>query len=440
MFQNSLYISYFGLREPLVQTQVLPYLRELHKDGWLIYLITFEKGGPQSYSADELESWRKKLKSDGIIWQANSYTDSRKIWAKVKDILRGFKHARLIIKEHQIQIIHGRAHVGTTIGLISGMFLGTKLLFDIRGFNPEEQVESGRWSALSLKFYGYKFVEKILLWRASAFVLLTDAGRKTIFPKSTPSLDNQIGMYFLPDGRPIQIIPCCVDDSRFEMKSITDETKKNIKNQIGLGHCARLIAHVGALGGLYPEERIVATFKAIYSKYPDTGFVILSQTSPDLLKEMYEQAGLPNENLWIGSVSSYQVADYLSICDWGLSIKKESYSQLSCSPTKIPEYLLVGLPILCSRGIGDCDSMIAGKNVGIVFDAWDDQEIRKAVERMEDFERNTEIKLYCRQMAIQFFDLKTIGGPRYRAIYSQMISSDSKSMQSRSFKHIEQMK
>jgi len=30
---KTLYICYFGLREPLVQTQVLPYLREIGKGG-----------------------------------------------------------------------------------------------------------------------------------------------------------------------------------------------------------------------------------------------------------------------------------------------------------------------------------------------------------------------------------------------------------------------
>ena len=38
----ALYICYFGLREPLVQTQVLPYLRELARGGVRMSLLTFE--------------------------------------------------------------------------------------------------------------------------------------------------------------------------------------------------------------------------------------------------------------------------------------------------------------------------------------------------------------------------------------------------------------
>ena len=41
---RSLYICYFGVREPLVQTQVLPYLRELVDELSLeVHLLTFER-------------------------------------------------------------------------------------------------------------------------------------------------------------------------------------------------------------------------------------------------------------------------------------------------------------------------------------------------------------------------------------------------------------
>jgi hypothetical protein len=36
---KTLYLCYFGLREPLVQTQVRPYLRELARDGVEVYIL-----------------------------------------------------------------------------------------------------------------------------------------------------------------------------------------------------------------------------------------------------------------------------------------------------------------------------------------------------------------------------------------------------------------
>ena len=42
MSLSTLYLCYFGLREPLVQTQVLPYLRQLAAGGIKVHLLTFE--------------------------------------------------------------------------------------------------------------------------------------------------------------------------------------------------------------------------------------------------------------------------------------------------------------------------------------------------------------------------------------------------------------
>ncbi len=43
---NGLYICYFGLREPLVQSQVIPYLAELAAHGIDLTLLTFEPDNP----------------------------------------------------------------------------------------------------------------------------------------------------------------------------------------------------------------------------------------------------------------------------------------------------------------------------------------------------------------------------------------------------------
>src|SRR5206468_4271167 len=62
---GALYVCYSGLREPLVQTQVLPYLRELAAGGYRMSLVTFEPAPPTR--ADE-EAWRERLRGDGIAW------------------------------------------------------------------------------------------------------------------------------------------------------------------------------------------------------------------------------------------------------------------------------------------------------------------------------------------------------------------------------------
>src|SRR3954469_14813305 len=108
---RSLYICYFGVREPLVQTQVIPYLRELVKGGHEISLLTFEpasgtggqgakerriRGEGEKRKWEEGERRRKRddeimpeLGADGIEWYSLRYHKRLSVVATAYDIFRG---------------------------------------------------------------------------------------------------------------------------------------------------------------------------------------------------------------------------------------------------------------------------------------------------------------------------------------------------------------
>src|SRR6478672_8143955 len=129
---RSLYICYFGLREPLVQTQVLPYLRELVRGGIAMSLLTFERE-----RFDEA-AWREQLRGDGIEWHTLPYHQWPTLPATLFDIVRGGLRAAAIARREGVQIFHGRSHVGTAIGALAKWIHGGRLIFDFRGFLAEE--------------------------------------------------------------------------------------------------------------------------------------------------------------------------------------------------------------------------------------------------------------------------------------------------------------
>ena len=63
---STLYICYFGVREPLVQTQVLPYLPQLALAGIKANLLTFEPQLQVQWSSDELADQRTQLMNNRI--------------------------------------------------------------------------------------------------------------------------------------------------------------------------------------------------------------------------------------------------------------------------------------------------------------------------------------------------------------------------------------
>ena len=76
-----------------------------------------------------------------------------------------------------------------------------KLLFDIRGFMPEEYTDAGVWPEGGAIYRAAKRAERWLLRVSDGFVVLTEKARDILFATET---------------KPVEVIPCCVDfEKRF---------------------------------------------------------------------------------------------------------------------------------------------------------------------------------------------------------------------------------
>jgi len=59
---RTLYLCYFCLREPLLQTHVLPHLREINKlENLKVSLLTFEPNFKENWTTHQIENERKNL-------------------------------------------------------------------------------------------------------------------------------------------------------------------------------------------------------------------------------------------------------------------------------------------------------------------------------------------------------------------------------------------
>ncbi len=240
---RSLYICYFGIREPLVHTQVLPYLRYLAGKGIDISLLTFEPRY-SSWSSETRAQWQEQLASQGVRWLALPYHRRHSALATAFDIANGARLVSKLVRKHQIDFLHARSHVSAVIGAIVKWRRDMKLIFDIRGFMPEEYVDKEVWARNGVLYRSAKWAERWLLDVADGFVVLTEQARRILFANSA-EYDER--------GRPVEVIPCCVDLARF--RTACQLEKEEAKKQLGLTG-RRVFAYVGALGGWYAIDEI----------------------------------------------------------------------------------------------------------------------------------------------------------------------------------------
>lgn len=432
---KTLYICYFGIREPLVQTQVIPYLLELMRRGDAetpgrgdlnisVSLLTFEpaaekgrrgegeKGSKQGRKT-EFAAIRERLAAEGIDWHWLTYHKRPSALATAYDVFRGAWLIRQMIASDEIDILHGRVHIPTLMGAIARKFSHRKpkLLFDIRGFFPEEYTDAGIWPVNGWLYRAAKRVERWLLKESDGFVVLTERAREILFPDSS-----QTGLDKL--GRPVEVIPCCVDLKRFDIGnegSRTEMRKKlNIENRF-------VLAYVGSFGGWYLTDETMSFFAAAREWDPRTFALILTQRNKDQVIENIRAKGFGDEDYVVESVSPSEIPAYLNASDCAVSFIKACYSKQSSSPTKIAEYLACGLPIVGNRGIGDGDKLIDENNVGVMVDDFSRESYLKSLNGIKELGN---VRAKCRETARREFDLEKVGGHKYQRVYRRIMEKN----------------
>src|SRR5690348_14856209 len=113
-----LYISYNGMLDPLGQSQVVPYLRELARQGIQFTLLSFERASViEGDGRDGFATLKQQLGEANIEWHWLRYHQKPSVPATMYDVLAGTRYAQKIARRNAIEMVHARSHIPATIGL-----------------------------------------------------------------------------------------------------------------------------------------------------------------------------------------------------------------------------------------------------------------------------------------------------------------------------------
>ena len=401
-----------------MQTQVLPYLREIKKMGNIkVGLLTFEPNFRKSWTEEQIETERKNLAEEDIDWYCLPYHKRPSAPATLYDVFNGARFVRKLVSREKIDVLHARIHVPAVLGAIVKKLSGgnVKMLFDIRGFFPEEYTDAGVWKQDSWLYKSVKQAEKWILRNTDGFVILTERGREILFPES-----KETG--FDKSGRPVEVIPCCVDFDRF--KAANEDSRREMRRKLNIEN-RRVIVYVGSFGGWYLTEEMADFFGAAKERDDSTFALVLTQSNPEMIAGLLKACGFSENDYLIKKVLPEEIPAYLSAADVAISFIKECFSKQASSPTKIAEYLACGLPIISNSGVGDLDALIEGEKVGVILRGFGKADYLEALEKIENLRQKGNLAEHCRNVSSKYFDLFKIGGEGYRKVYRRLLSDKS---------------
>ena len=415
---KTLYLCYFGLREPLVQTQVLPYLREIKKGGVAVSILTFETNPKQSWTAEQIKTEKQKLADEGIEWDFLTYHKQPTVPATAFDVLNGAWFVWRKARREKIDVIHARVHTPAMMGALAKKFIfgkKPKLLFDIRGFFPEEYTDAGVWKENGWLYKSVKRIEKWLLKKSDGFVVLTERAREILFPESAATGFDKL-------RRPVEVIPCCVDLKRFD--AANNGARNKMRTRLNVED--RFVAvYVGSFGGWYLTQETADFYGELKRKKSDAFALVLTQSKPEMIEPLLRERGYSDGDFFIQRIAPAEIPLYLSAADAAVSFIKLCYSKQASSPTKNAEYLACGLPLVVNSGVGDTTEFTEADETGVVIENFNTENYRQALAKLDNLLEDKDVLAdKCRESARKRFDLFNVGGERYRRIYQRLLTKD----------------
>ena len=394
------------MTDPLGQSQVLPYLTGLSKEGFMYHLISFEK-------EERFEKNRNHIQtictSAGIIWHPLTYTKKPPLFSTIYDVQRMKKLAHKLHEQNKFKIVHCRSYISALVGLRMKKRFGTKFLFDMRGFWADERIDGNIWSLRNPVFklvYSYFKKKEIQFFnQADHIISLTYNGKKEI----------ESWKEFTTKKTLIEVIPCCVDLDLFNPEKIDFSSQNELRNKIGLLPNDYILGYVGSIGTWYMLPEMLDYFVVLKKDKPQAKFLFVTGENPETIFSKAAEKGLSSNSIVVTSCLHKDVPLYISLFNASIFFIRPTFSKKASSPTKQGEIMSMGIPLICNAGVGDTDLVVEKYSAGIVL-----KELNETA-----YFSNTGIEksfnaASTKLGAKEFYGLE-VGVKRYLSVYKKLI-------------------
>ncbi|WBL41258.1 hypothetical protein PBT90_10870 [Algoriphagus halophytocola] len=295
--------------------------------------------------------------------------------SSTKAILGSRTHLIAYIKSHQIQTIIARSSMPALITLILRKklrHLGCEIIFDADGLPIQERLDLGNLKKGSFMHKILAGIERNMLRESDKVLVRT---RLSISWHLSHNSDlNKDKFFQVGNGR---------DPERFYFdleKRIAMRDALNAKDEL-------ILVHSGSLGPGYALDLLFNILGELKSRglafqmfflCRDPGY--LKGLVPDSIKVHVKVLELDYE----------EVPAYLMAADLGISLRLASDSAKGLLPIKIGEYMMSGLPILLSKGIGDMDSLLEDEECSYMIEnqSIDFEGLNEWMIRIKDLDRS----------------------------------------------------
>jgi glycosyltransferase involved in cell wall biosynthesis len=398
------------MTDPLGQSQVLPYLVGLGKQGYQFTLISFEKEERVEKGKAVIE---KICRDNNITWHPLLYTKKPPVLSTVKDLRALKKKIATLQSQAPFDLVHCRSYITALAGEWMKKKWETRFVFDMRGFWADERVDGKIWNlnnpVFKMVFRYFKKKEKDFLSHADHIISLTHNAKQVIH--SWKEVSNQ--------PVPVQVIPCCVDLALFDPATIQNASIDQLKKELGIASGVDVISYIGSIGTWYMLPEMLDFFRLWLFKKPESILLFVTNDNPVHILSAATQSGIAAASIRIKPATRSEVPLFIAACDYSLFFIKPVFSKKASSPTKQGEIMAMGKPVICNSNVGDTDYVVEQYHSGVLVNDFSEKDYKKAIEEITVNDHFDAAMI--REGARQFFSLEE-GVRRYAEVYRTVLN------------------
>jgi glycosyltransferase involved in cell wall biosynthesis len=339
-----LFVTWDGPDQNYLESLFLPIFSATSRFGFNFGVLQFRWGSPE-----QTEQIRAAANARGMGYRNIAIRRRPRALGALASIAHGAAVLRAMLASQEIDLVLPRSILPAQI--VSLVSPRVPVLFDADGLPADERVEFGGWSAQGAFYRAWRDIEAEAVRRAHMTITRTSHAKEVLLARAGPSVE----------AERISVVPNGKDEGIF--RPAAPEERAATRAKLGIPLHAPWVVFAGSIGPQYCPRELLRFYRLLQQRKADAHLTVLTAQGAEL-REILTQEGLVPANVDVSRALPHEVPEYLAAADLGLAFRRPSFSQRAVSPIKVGEYLLCGLPVLATCGVGDLDVQVppeAGK-------------------------------------------------------------------------------
>ena len=352
-----LFIAWDGVGDHYMRGLFLPIMNGLRQKGFDVHILHLS-----SMPRNKLEALQELSRQLELSYHHVQIKRSARGF--VEAVFSGRSWLKRYKKKHKNGMVMPRSLMPALLVRLAGLG-GHTLIYDADGLALDERLDFAGWQESSLKFRFFKGIENWVMIKSHRVLVRTEKAKEVLL-KRYPHLSK----------RQIRVVINGKNELLFA--PLNETVRQKLRMELEVGKEDILVVYCGTLAPQYCLDEMLSWFAHLSeNKVANTKLMVI--TGQQEMIQAHDRYNQLQDQIILKTVAAEEVPRLLGSADIALALRKASFSMRGVSPIKIGEYLMCGLPVIASKGIGDTEAILAPLSSSQLIDESDPDQLLNSV-------------------------------------------------------------